>query len=172
MRNIVVLILVVMAAMLDVNLSFAQQSNDSILARLNVFLDKWHLDAANCNHEAYIGAMSPEGVFIGTDPAERWTAEAFGVWSKPYFDRKSAWTFKAIQRNINLGKDGITAWFDELLETRMGVCRGSGVLQKRNGSWKIEQYVLSATIPNEQMKTVTRNKAGYDSLFVKKINER
>jgi hypothetical protein len=52
----------------------------------------------------------------------------------------------------------------------MGVCRGSGVLQKRNGSWKIEQYILSATIPNEQMKMVTRNKAGYDSLFVKTIN--
>ncbi|MCX6285614.1 MAG: nuclear transport factor 2 family protein [Bacteroidetes bacterium] len=149
--------------------SHAQQNADSLRSRLTIILDKWHRDASECKHEDYIGAMSPNGVFIGTDATEYWTIAEFRVWTKPYFDRGKAWTFKAIHRNIYIGKDGTTAWFDELLNTHMGVCRGSGVLQKRDGLWKIEQYVLSSTIPNDQMKTITRNKAKTDSLFILKI---
>jgi len=146
--------------------AFAQQSADSTRSYLNRFLDKWHGDASECNFKDYIGTMSPVGVFIGTDATEYWTTAEFRDWTKPYFDRKKAWTFKALHRNICIGNDGTTAWFDELLKTQMGVCRGSGVLQKRDGLWKIEQYVLSATIPNDQMKTVTRNKAKTDSLLI------
>ncbi len=146
----------------------AQQSADSTKSELNRLLDKWHQDAASCHHSAYIGAMSPTGVFIGTDATEYWTEKEFGVWSKPYFDRGKAWTFKAVSRHIFLGKDGSTAWFDELLSTQMGICRGSGVLQKSGGEWKIEQYVLSATIPNDEMKAVTRNKSKTDSLLILK----
>ncbi len=45
-------------------------------------------------------------------------------------------------------------WFDETLDTWMGVCRGSGVLINKNGKWLIKQYVLSLTVPNEKMKEV------------------
>jgi hypothetical protein len=31
----------------------------------------------------------------------------------------------------------------------MGVCRGSGVLEKTASGWKIRQYHLSVTVPNE-----------------------
>jgi hypothetical protein len=44
---------------------------------------------------------------------------------------------------------GKTAWFDELLNTQMKICRGSGVLVKIGQEWKIKQYVLSMTIPND-----------------------
>jgi beta-lactamase class D len=168
MRKYRVLILITVTVVSAIGSLHAQQLNDSIKSGLNHLLDKWHLDAAGCNHEAYIGAMSPEGVFIGTDATEYWTTAEFRDWSKPYFDRKRAWTFKPIQRNIYLGQDGTTAWFDELLDTQMGVCRGSGVLQKRDGFWKIEQYILSATIPNNQMKVVTLNKGKTDSLLILK----
>jgi beta-lactamase class D len=50
----------------------------------------------------------------------------------------------------------------------MGVCRGSGVLVKKDGTWKIAQYVLSATIPNEKMKQVTALKCATDSALVMK----
>jgi hypothetical protein len=30
-----------------------------------------------------------------------------------------------------------TAWFDELLDTQMKICRGSGILVKENKQWKI-----------------------------------
>ena len=39
--------------------------------------------------------------------------------------------------------------FDELLDTWMGVCRGSGVIELVDKKLKIKHYVLSLTIPND-----------------------
>ena len=36
----------------------------------------------------------------------------------------------------------------------MKICRGSGVVIKLNGKWKIEQYVLSMTVPNSKIDAV------------------
>jgi hypothetical protein len=48
------------------------------------------------------------------------------------------------------------AWFDEDLDTaNMGLCRGSGVLELRNGRWRILQYNLSIPIPNPLTSEVT-----------------
>jgi hypothetical protein len=35
-----------------------------------------------------------------------------------------------------------TAWFDELLNTQMKICRGSGV-SKVGNDWKIKHYVIN-----------------------------
>ena len=70
-----------------------QPDHDTTRWRLNVAIDKWHRDAADGNHDDYIGAMTGDGVFIGTDATERWTTAEFSVWSKPYFDRKKTWNF-------------------------------------------------------------------------------
>ncbi|MEI7724442.1 MAG: class D beta-lactamase [Bacteroidota bacterium] len=146
----------------------AQQAVDSVKIQLNLLLDHWHKDAALGNHEAYIGAMTPEGVFIGTDATEYWTTTEFSKWCKPYFDKKRTWNFKPVSRNVYLNNDGTNAWFDELLDTQMGLCRGSGSLVKLAGQWKIAQYVLSATIPNDIMKKVTAMKSGADSTQILK----
>jgi hypothetical protein len=61
-----------------------------------------------------------------------------------------------------------TVWFDELIATWMGTCRGSGVLEKRGDSWKIKQYVLSVAIPNEDIQAVIDTKKNNDALFLKK----
>ena len=70
-------------------------------------------------------------------------------WSKPFFDKGKAWSFTSLKRNISFSSDGKYAWFDELLDTQMKLCRGSGVLEKTGNQWKIKQYVLSQTIPND-----------------------
>jgi hypothetical protein len=36
----------------------------------------------------------------------------------------------------------------------MKICKGSGVVIKLNGKWKIEQYVLSMTVPNSKIDAV------------------
>jgi len=136
--------------------------------QVNAILDKWHRDAAEANHAAYIAAMTSDGVFIGTDATERWTSAEFSAWCRPHFERKKTWDFKVVSRNTGLADNGLTAWFDELLDTKMGVCRGSGVLVKKDGQWKISQYVLSATIPNDIMKQVTAMKSETDSLLILK----
>ncbi len=41
----------------------------------------------------------------------------------------------------------------------MNICRGSGVLVQENGEWKIKHYVLSMTIPNENVDEVVKIKS-------------
>lgn len=144
----------------------AQPGADSTKILLNEFLDQWHRDAAAGNLTAYTGDMSSYGVYIGTDATEYWTRDEFEAFCKPYFEQKKTWTFVPLNRTIYLSTEGNTAWFDELLNTQMGICRGSGVLQQYNGTWKIEHYVLSATIPNPLMQEVIRLKAPSDSSFL------
>jgi beta-lactamase class D len=142
--------------------------DDSTRSQLDAVLEKWHRDAAEGNHAEYIGAMTSDGVFIGTDATERWSTGEFSAWCKPHFDRKKTWDFKTVSRNIDIADNGLAAWFDELLDTKMGLCRGSGVLVKKEGKWKIAQYVLSATIPNDIMKKVTAMKSETDSALILK----
>lgn len=120
---------------------------DDIAAMLN----KWHADAAAANAEAYFGAMTPDGVFLGTDVTERWSREEFRIWAKPQFDAKKGWNFTSSKRNINFSTDNNLAWFDEELTTWMGPCRGSGVLVKTAEGWKIKQYNLTMLVPNEKV---------------------
>jgi len=130
--------------------------------KINEVLDSWHLAAANANFDAYFGKMTKDAVFIGTDAMENWQNEEFRTFSKPYFDKGKAWSFTAVQRNIYLNEDRSFAWFDELLDTQMKICRGSGVLKKVNGQWKIAHYVLSIAVPNENVDELVQIKEKKD----------
>jgi membrane-bound lytic murein transglycosylase len=121
---------------------------------INNIISDWHNNAKNANFNDYFNRLSSDGFYIGTDQKENWTKKEFQIFSKPYFDKKNTWDFKTIKRNIFFSKDNNTAWFNELLDTWMGTCRGSGILEFENGEWKIKQYVLSITIPNSQIKKV------------------
>lgn len=132
-------------------------------------LDNWHLAAAQANFEGYFAHMANQSIFIGTDATENWTLTEFKEFSKPYFDRGKAWSFTAVQRNIYLSSDGNTAWFDELLNTQMKLCRGSGVVKKVDGEWKIAHYVLSIAIPNANVDEVVKLKQVFDDSLVQKL---
>ena len=114
------------------------------------FMTAWHLAAAQADATTYFDSMAPGAVFLGTDIRERWTKEEFQEWAAPYFQRPAAWTFRASRRQVTLSADGATAWFDEdLVSESYWPCRGSGVLEKIAGQWKIRQYNLALSIPNE-----------------------
>jgi len=117
--------------------------------KINETIDQWHAAAAAADFSTYFSFFNENAVFIGTDPTENWNKADFMVWSKPYFDRGRAWSFTALERNIYFDETGKTAWFDELLNTQMKICRGSGVVVNIAGEWKIQHYVLSMTIPND-----------------------
>lgn len=129
-------------------------TDESDEAVINDRLDQWHQDAAAAHFEPYFSLFSDQGVFVGTDPSEIWTVEAFQSFAKPYFDEGNTWSFTTKDRTIQFSNAENVAWFHELLDTWMGTCRGSGVFQKSNGEWKLEQYVLSLTVPNEKMDSV------------------
>lgn len=142
------------------------QSNKALKKTIHTFLDDWHKAASEANFEAYFSKMDSTSVFIGTDASENWTKKQFENFSKPYFDKGEAWNFVALERNIYMNDANNFIWFDELLETWMGTCRGSGVLEKKDRSWKIKQYVLSIEIPNADVQAVILEKRKSDSLFL------
>ena len=136
---------------------------------LHIFLNNWHQSAAEAHFDGYFNAIADDGIFIGTDAKENWSKEQFKVFAKPYFDRGKAWNFKAIQRNIYFSKDQKIVWFDELLTTQMKICRGSGVIQKTKDGWKIKHYVLSMTVPNENVDEVVKVKAKLEDILLDEL---
>jgi ketosteroid isomerase-like protein len=143
----------------------------TIETTINQFLDEWHAAASNADYEAYFGKMDSISVFIGTDATENWSKKQFEKFSKPYFDQGKAWSFSAIDRNIYVNEAGNFLWFDELLDTWMGTCRGSGVLEKKQGQWKIKHYVLSIEIPNSDVQAVISVKKKSDSIFLSTLKK-
>lgn len=115
---------------------------------LHTLIDNWHLAAAEANFDAYFGFIADSGIFIGTDVSERWSKTEFADFSKPYFDRGKAWVFNSKERTIRIDSNGKLAWFDEVLDTWMGDCRSTGVLENLNGRWNLQHYQLSMTIDN------------------------
>ncbi len=132
-------------------------------------LDSFNNAAAKANYSAYFNYFTEDAIFDGTDATERWDKKAFMEWAKPYFDKGKAWNFTSIDRHIYIAKTGNIAWFDELLNTQMKICRGSGVLIKVDTSWKIQQYVLSVTVPNSKLDSVTTTKAEVEDLLIDKF---
>jgi hypothetical protein len=139
--------------------------------QITIVLDNWHKAAADANTKLYFGALTDDAVFIGTDATENWNKKEFEAFAKPYFDKGKAWDFKPLERHIYLSKDQKTAWFDELLDTWMKVCRGSGVMVKVGNEWKIQHYVLSMTVPNDNTNEVIKIKASIEDAFVQKLKK-
>lgn len=129
-------------------LGLACQADDES-AKVGAVLDRFHAAASKAQFDAYFGLFAPDGIFIGTDADERWTVAQFKAYAKPSFDQGKGWTYVMQQRHVDLAPDGNHAWFDELLDNaKLGRCRGTGVLRKVNGEWKIEQYHLTIPVPN------------------------
>lgn len=133
-------------------IAFFTTSVKAQVQEIDGFLNRWHKAASDADFQAFFEKMADSSIYIGTDANERWTKSAFIIFAKPYFDKGKAWDFKPYDRDIHLSADGHYVWFSELLSTWMGVCRGSGILHKSATGWKIEQYHLSVTVPNEVIK--------------------
>ncbi|MVO09620.1 hypothetical protein GOQ30_10655 [Flavobacterium sp. TP390] len=142
------------------------QNKDKEKATIHALLDAWHQAAAKAQFDDYFNAMADESIFIGTDATENWDKKEFIAFAKPYFDKGKAWSFTPLERHIFVSKDGKTAWFDELLNTQMKICRGSGVLVKEGKAWKIKHYVLSMTVPNDQVDAAIKIKAPIEDALI------
>ena len=120
-------------------------------------IDALHAAAASADGPAYFALFTPDARFIGTDATERWSLAEFRAYAEPYFARGQGWTYTPVERTVTIApiQCGCVAWFDEVLDSQSyGVTRGSGVLRKTRTGWKIEQYVLSFTVPNDRARAV------------------
>ena len=135
-------------------------------------LDDLNAFATAADFTGYFNLYAPESTFIGTDAGEVWNKKEFMDYAKPHFDKGKAWNFTSLQRTITFSSDGKYAWFDELLDTQMKICRGSGVLEKIGSQWKIRQYVLSMTIPNDVSNKVVEIKTPLEDEVLMKLRNK
>lgn len=143
--------------LLFTNISFSQsveslnnKQKKTTIHQLNALLNEWHGLAA-VGDSTYFDFFSDASFYLGTDPKEVWSLKEFKAFALPHFRRGSAWAFKTKDRNMHLGDYGNYAWFDEILDTWMGLCRGTGVLEKQYDGWKIRHYSLTILVPNSKI---------------------
>jgi hypothetical protein len=141
-------------------------------AKINSVLDNWHKAASEAKFDNYMNIMTDDAIYIGTDATENWNKKEFMAFAKPYFDKGKAWSFTALERHVFFDKSEKMAWFDELLNTKMKICRGSGVLEKIKGEWKIKHYVLSMTIPNDNTNEVIKIKEVIEDALIDKLKKK
>lgn len=133
------------------------QASDDPSVTAGVVLDRMHEAASRADGPAYFDLFTPNARFIGTDATERWSLAEFRAYATPFFSRGKGWTYRPHDRVATLapGDCRCIVWFDELLDNdAYGLTRGSGVLRLTDDGWKIEQYVLSFTVPNDKAKGV------------------
>lgn len=151
--------------------SVQAQNKNAEKLEIDTLVDAWHHAAATANFESYFDLMSEDAIFIGTDATENWNKKDFQAYAKPHFDKGKAWNFTVLERNIYFSTDKKTAWFDELLDTQMKICRGSGILTKVKNKWKISHYVLSMTIPNDLSKEVIQLKEATEDELMNELRK-
>jgi len=124
---------------------------------INDVLNQLHAHASAANFNAYFALYAKEATFIGTDAKEVWDIEEFKAYAKPHFDKGRGWTYHPSARHIYLSANQQVAWFDELLDNNsFGETRGTGVLVRQNGHWKVAQYHLAIPIPNALADEISR----------------
>ena len=114
-------------------------------------IDGFHDAAAHGDKDRYLGYMTDDGVFMGTDEWERWPKQPDLIdYIGGRFKDGAGWNYRSVGRQIRIADSGDTAWFDEVVYSEQnGRFRGTGVLSKQNGRWKIAHYAMSFLILNE-----------------------
>jgi len=143
-------------------------SSERELVAIGRVIDDFHDAAAHGDKARYLGHLTEDAVFMGTDEWERWPKHPdFTDYVDSRFSNGSGWTYKSVERTIRLAESAGIAWFDEVLFSEQnGRFRGTGVLTLQNGTWKIGHYAMSFLIPNENWNAVidltreTREHAG------------
>ena len=151
MRRILTMLLVSLAALTWAVSDAPQPTTESPEEAIALVLDDWHAAAAAADGQRYFAHFAPGGVFLGTDATERWTVAEFREYAHPYFSAGRGWTYVPHDRHVMLSEGGTLAWVDEeLTNEKYGELRGTGVLRKIGGEWKLAHYSLTFTIPNEK----------------------
>lgn len=129
-----------------------EENETDPVAAIDGFASAWHRAAAEADAATFFGSMDSLSIYIGTDKTEHWTKAEFLAFAKPYFDKGEAWAFEATERHVFHYPDENIAYWDELLDTWMGPCRGTGIVQRQfDGSWKLLHYTLSVTVDNDKI---------------------
>lgn len=119
-------------------------------------IDDFHDAAAHGDKERFFSHLTDDAVFLGTDEWERWPKYPdFDNYVETRFKDGSGWTYRSVDRSIRFNERKDVAWFDEVVFSETsGRIRGTGVLTRQSGRWKLEHYAMSFLIFNENWEEV------------------
>lgn len=131
-------------------------STESSAEAIGRVIDDFHDAAAHGDKARYLGHLSEDAVFMGTDEWERWPKHPdFVAYVESRFENGSGWTYRSVERTVRVSDSADVAWFDEVLfSERNGRFRGTGVLALQDDGWKITHYAMSFLILNENWEEV------------------
>ena len=147
---------IVLAGLLALAMGIASAQDSDARAAIDAVLDDFHDAAANGDKERYLGHMTEDGVFMGTDEWERWPKNpVFSEYVDGRFQNGTGWTYRSVERHVDFADSGDVAWFDEVVFSKSnGRFRGTGVLVRKGDDWKIAHYAMSFLIFNENWQEV------------------
>lgn len=125
-------------------------------AAINAVLNDFHAAAAEGDKDRYLGYLTDDAVFMGTDEWERWPKNPdFTEYVAGRFQNGTGWNYEPQNRVLQVAESSDVAWFDEVVVSATnGRFRGTGVLRKVNGDWKIAHYAMSFLVFNENWQEV------------------
>lgn len=132
---------------------------DPETAAVEAVIDRMHQAASLADGPTYFNQFTADARFVGTDATEHWPLSDFRAYAGPFFARGQGWTYTPRDRVVAIApiECRCVAWFDEkLTNASYGDLRGSGVLRLTEDGWKIEQYVLSLSVPNDRAARVVQ----------------
>ena len=94
----------------------AADDTTSELDAVNAVIDDFHLAASQGDKARYLGLMTEDSVFLGTDEWERWPKKPeFSDYVDASFKDGTGWTFTPADRSVAFSDSRNIAWFDEVV---------------------------------------------------------
>lgn len=137
-------------------LPLAAAADDADRTAIAAVIDDFHDAAAHGDKARYLGHLTEDAVFMGTDEWERWPKHPdFSAYVDSRFKDGKGWNYRSVERALQVADSGDFAWFDEVVfSDANGRFRGTGVLRLEDGEWKIAHYAMSFLILNENWNDV------------------
>ncbi len=126
-------------------------NQETDLLAIGAVIDNFHDAAAHGDKTRYLDQLTDDAVFMGTDEWERWPKQPdFIDYVGSRFKDGTGWKYQSVERTIKISASSEFAWFDEVIfSDSNGRFRGTGVLSRQDGRWKIAHYAMSFLIFNE-----------------------
>jgi hypothetical protein len=111
-----------------------------------------HLEAvARRNITLLRESFTSDALFVGTDDTEQWT---LGQLERALLESTEGWTMRHTEEGFTIRAVGdridMGTFYEVVVHEKLGTMRGSGtIIKDEDGKWKIAQYVLSFSVPNE-----------------------
>ena len=145
--------------MMSANTERATEEKLRVQRTIDAFFEA--MDAQDMERMSALIARDANMVHFGTDEAERWVGwEALEESTQDMFEGLESYEVSISDQVINLSASGDVAWFSQIVDSDVTTrseqvetraARFTGVLEKREGTWRFVQSHLSLPVQGQHV---------------------